>query len=50
MVVQNSEVVNGSFSVKAPVDYTVPVYVVVVNDANGNGPDQATRCFITPTC
>ena len=47
-VVHSSEVVDGSFSVKAPVDYTVPVYVVVVNDANGNGPDPSDAMLYHP--
>ncbi len=41
-VVHTASVSNGSFSVAVPVDYTVPVYVVVINDENGNGrPDPS---------
>lgn len=38
-IVKSEEFSGGSFSVDVPVDYTVPIYVVVLNDTNGNGPD-----------
>lgn len=39
-IVQSADVQSGSFNVKVPVDYTVPVYLVVLNDQNGNGADK----------
>ena len=47
-IVKSEEFSGGSFSVKVPVDYTVPVYVVVLNDTNGNGPDKDDPSIFYP--
>ena len=39
-IVQSADVKNGKFEVDVPVDYTVPVYIEVLNDENGNGADK----------
>ena len=47
-IVKSEEFSGGSFSVKVPVDYTVPIYVVVLNDTNGNGPDKDDPSIFYP--
>ena len=47
-IVHQGKVVNGSFSFKAPKEFTQPVYLVVVNDQNGNGPDPSDKMVYYP--
>lgn len=47
-IVHQGKVVNGSFSFKAPKEFTQPVYFVVVNDQNGNGPDPSDQMVYYP--
>jgi hypothetical protein len=47
-IVHQSKVVNGSFSFDAPKEFTEPVYLVVVNDKNGNGPDPSDEMIYYP--
>ena len=47
-IVHQGKVVNGSFSFKAPKEFTQPVYLVVMNDQNGNGPDPSDEMLYYP--
>jgi hypothetical protein len=47
-IVHQGKVVNGSFSFQAPKEFTQPVYLVVVNDQNGNGPDPSDKMVYYP--
>jgi len=47
-IVHQGKVTNGAFSFDVPKKFTQPIYLVVLNDKNGNGPDPTDQMIYYP--